>query len=231
MGRSLRDLTGETFHRLTVVSFDLTSAPGFAKWWCRCNCGNRSRHLACNLTSNVSKSCGCLQTESRSTARTLDITGQRFGRLLAQVRTDKKYRGCYLWECLCDCGITKTLSSSHLATGVVISCGCARRDGRGERGLDVRARYATHQGNRNARERGAEGSYSEDQIQALYEAQNGQCKACDASLAAAFHRDHILALARGGSNWIENIQLLCVSCNVRKHKKPWEQFLADRCAV
>ena len=38
-------------------------------------------------------------------------------------------------------------------------------------------------------------------------------------LNGRFHRDHRTALARGGSNDIDNIELLCRSCNSRKRDK------------
>lgn len=48
-----------------------------------------------------------------------DITGQRFGRLMALT-----YAGSYKWKCVCDCGNEKVVSTSHLVTGWTKSCGC-----------------------------------------------------------------------------------------------------------
>lgn len=38
-------------------------------------------------------------------------------------------------------------------------------------------------------------------------------------LNGVFHRDHRRALADGGTNNIGNIELLCGTCNLRKHAK------------
>jgi len=40
------------------------------------------------------------------------------------------------------------------------------------------------------------------------------------------HQDHILAVARGGSDWIENIVPACAQCNGRKGHRPLIVFLA-----
>lgn len=53
----------------------------------------------------------------------IDITGQRFGRLVVQTRAANA--GHHLrWDCVCDCGQARTINSSHLKTGHTVSCGC-----------------------------------------------------------------------------------------------------------
>ena len=57
-----------------------------------------------------------------------DITGIRFGRLVA-VRPLGKYRNFQLyWECRCDCGKVVAVNKKNLVHGHTRSCGCLRRD-------------------------------------------------------------------------------------------------------
>lgn len=79
--------------------------------------------------------------------------------------------------------------------------------------------------NRVARKAGADGSYSIKDIKHLFRTQEGECAACRTSLSEGYHVDHIKPLSRGGSNWPENLQLLCPSCNVRKGAMPMEEFM------
>lgn len=58
----------------------------------------------------------------------VDITGQRFGRLLAINTTEKDKQGRYLWNCQCDCGKTIKSCFSDLKEGKRKSCGCFKRD-------------------------------------------------------------------------------------------------------
>lgn len=78
----------------------------------------------------------------------------------------------------------------------------------------------TAAGKRNykARKRDADGKHTGEDILALYRAQDARCanRACSTDLSLGYHVDHIVALARGGSNWPENLQLLCPTCNLRK---------------
>lgn len=72
---------------------------------------------------------------------------------------------------------------------------------------------------RRARKRGAGGSYSPSDLAEIYAAQRGRCAECRKSIKRGYHADHIIPLARGGTNHRRNIQLLCAHCNLSKHAK------------
>lgn len=56
-----------------------------------------------------------------------DITGLRFGRLLAVRRVPVAERRRASWECLCDCGNSVVVFSANLSSGATRSCGCLNR--------------------------------------------------------------------------------------------------------
>lgn len=72
---------------------------------------------------------------------------------------------------------------------------------------------------RRGRKRDAEGSHTVEEIQALLVRQKFLCAACRISLKKKRHLDHIIPLAKGGSNYISNLQWLCPTCNCSKHAK------------
>lgn len=57
----------------------------------------------------------------------IDLTGERFGKLVAVAPdgTDKYKR--YYWKCKCDCGNQKRVKSNNLRTGNTKSCGCDKK--------------------------------------------------------------------------------------------------------
>lgn len=79
---------------------------------------------------------------------------------------------------------------------------------------------------RRARERGAAGTYTKEELQQRYAAQQGRCHWCHQKLgkhARTWHADHVIPLAEGGSNDIGNIVVSCASCNYSKGARmPWE---------
>lgn len=57
----------------------------------------------------------------------IDLTGQRFGRLVVLERAENK-NGRVRWKCKCDCGNEITTSSGCLRSGDSQSCGCLNSD-------------------------------------------------------------------------------------------------------
>lgn len=57
--------------------------------------------------------------------KSIDITGKRYGKLTVLRKTDERdSSGCVMWECACDCGTIKNVSTNCLNRGTVKSCGC-----------------------------------------------------------------------------------------------------------
>ncbi len=72
---------------------------------------------------------------------------------------------------------------------------------------------------RRARELGAEGSYTAEESEALLVWQEFRCVICSAEIHDKRELDHIKPLSKGGSNYISNLQWLCVPCNRSKGAK------------
>lgn len=71
---------------------------------------------------------------------------------------------------------------------------------------------------RRAREAGAEGSFTKENVLEIFNRQKGKCAECKINLEK-YHIDHVMPLSLGGSNWPTNLQILCKTCNQKKHAK------------
>lgn len=66
-----------------------------------------------------------------------DISGKKYGRLLVVEKTNSRARsgGAVIWQCLCECGKEKLVSSSSLVSGQTKSCGCLFLETASKKGL------------------------------------------------------------------------------------------------
>jgi hypothetical protein len=216
------DLTGRTFGQLVVIRKASSNGAGaHVKWECRCACGGTtvvaSNHLQ---RTGGTKTCGCGRWGT-----TVDMVGRRFGRLVVVARNGHVHavRPTPAWLCQCDCGRRVTVAGNNLRIGQSTSCGCFHREWAVKRftthGLSGTPELnAVMHANRRARQLAAGGTFTAEQVRELYKKQDGRCVYCPKYLPLqAMQRDHIMPLALGGSNDIINIQLLCRSCNQKKH--------------
>jgi 5-methylcytosine-specific restriction endonuclease McrA len=89
----------------------------------------------------------------------------------------------------------------------------------------VRRRVHSHR--RRARLKQAEGFHTASDISRIYDEQGGRCVYCRVILGRRWHLDHIIAISVGGTNWPSNLQITCVSCNVRKSNKNAAEFARE----
>lgn len=76
--------------------------------------------------------------------KSVDITGQKFGRLTAVKLASRNKHNKECWLFKCDCGKEKTIEKSMVRTGHSKSCGCLA--------LEIRKIVATTHGKNNTRE-------------------------------------------------------------------------------
>ena len=123
----VKDLTGQRFGRLTVIKAEEERKNGQVVWECKCDCGNTVSVRGGHLRNGHTISCGCLTKECMPKKKANDLTGQRFGMLVALRPTGERKNGFVMWECKCDCGNTVVTRGSSLKNGNTTSCGCSKK--------------------------------------------------------------------------------------------------------
>jgi 5-methylcytosine-specific restriction endonuclease McrA len=73
--------------------------------------------------------------------------------------------------------------------------------------------------NMRAQRKSVAGRLTKKGLEVCLAEQAGRCAGCFKSLEAGHHIDHVVPLARGGTNTDNNIQFLCAPCNTNKGAK------------
>lgn len=121
--RKTIDLIGKRFGRLTVIE-RVKSKGNYAMWKCLCDCGNYTDSRTGDLMKGRKSSCGCLQKETASNNKFIDISGKKFGKLTAIEPIGKTKHNEIIWKCQCDCGKQAEVTGINLRRGKTKSCGC-----------------------------------------------------------------------------------------------------------
>lgn len=124
------DCSGQRFGSLTVIrKTDITHTDRGGKkklWELQCDCGKiiaipRSYF---DRVRGGQRSCGCMQrTSGNSGRKRQDITGQRFGSLVAIAPLEERVYDRPSWLLRCDCGNERKLPLKHLSKIKRPSCG------------------------------------------------------------------------------------------------------------
>lgn len=97
-----------------------------------------------------------------------------------------------------------------------------------------RAEHPEQKNADNARRRAnrlrVDGRFFGEHILRMLDVQEGKCTACFSWLVVdgknCYHVDHIMPFALGGQNTVDNIQLLCPRCNMKKGAKHPDEWRA-----
>lgn len=121
----MKELAGKRFGSLTLIRrHGLCRDRKHRKWLLKCDCGKNTVKAASNVRCGHTTTCG---PHCSSKPFNFDITGQRFGKLVAIKPARRDSESNQRWHYRCDCGRTAILKRSMVTIGEHISCGCVRR--------------------------------------------------------------------------------------------------------
>lgn len=124
MPTKVDSMIGQIFGKLTVLEkapkrVDIKSR--CIRYICQCACGKIIEVDGNALRTGHTKSCGCTRKQN---APHLDLSGQRFGKLVAIKIVGTSNDRRKMWLCQCDCGNTVIVSAHDLVQNHTKSCGC-----------------------------------------------------------------------------------------------------------
>lgn len=143
------NLAGQQFGELIVLERDFEIQKQHPNerqsWWkCKCNACGKEKSLRASIIKKA-KTCGCkignkkgmipiAAIEAARKKNKIDLTGQRFTRLVVLEEADEEHQIYYngfhrvTWKCQCDCGNIHYATTENLRRGDTPSCGCITKE-------------------------------------------------------------------------------------------------------
>lgn len=124
--KNFKDLTGYENENFKIIG-RAPNQSGHTMWNCLCkHCGN----YCIKLTTNVKKhtSCGCIRYSTVKEKLTKNLTGNRYGKLIALYKIGNNKSRNAIWRCQCDCGQECDVDSNNLISLHTTSCGCNKQE-------------------------------------------------------------------------------------------------------
>ena len=116
-------LIGTKIHKWTVLG--LKNDRRHADAICQCECGTVKPVNIRNLINDCSKDCGCGRKAMLTETKSLNLVGNRYGKLVVEELLDGSNKfNRRMYRCKCDCGKFTTVRSVDLKSGNTKSCGC-----------------------------------------------------------------------------------------------------------
>jgi len=240
------ELRGKRFHRYVVLGEAGRAKDGSILWKCICDCGTVKVIGSHNLRSGVIKSCGCLMKEmvreqiiKRNKTKwmreinKIDLSGQKFGRLIVLEEAGCDKLDNVMWKCRCDCGTIKTIRGDSLRSGHTQSCGCLQKEKAFEAftGKNNPNFGKDFSGSNSSRwnpyltdeERQIARKYPEyyEWLKDVYERDDYTCQCCGDNKGGNLNAHHLEAYANNPELrvTIENGVTLCDECHVDFHRQ------------
>lgn len=116
----IKDYTGHTFHKITVLGMTRSDGTNAGTWWkVRCFCGAEVEFSHSDIAGQYKRTCGCARKSVKF------LKGSKLGKLT--INSDPfEDGGKKLFECSCECGNTVVCTLQKLS-GNNPNCGCVKR--------------------------------------------------------------------------------------------------------
>ena len=212
-----KDLTGQKFNKLTALVPLQKRVDKKVVWRFQCDCGNQVDAVGKAVVSGNTKSCGCLRAEAPTTS--VPVACKVCGKE-SMIKPSRVGRGgtyCS-YGCMAEDYKTRMTGDANPNYKGLTDADRTANKAASEKAWRAANPEKVAECNRNSRaqRRKSPGKHTAKDIVDLRDRQKGQCAACQCGLHGDGHVDHIIPIAKGGSNFVGNLQILCAQCNLVK---------------